>query len=94
MGFAYSYYVTGDNKFFDLWKNLTVFWMRTQAHSKEPLYNGGWCRAFDMNRQEIYGCPHDAGWAACCMSPGWSTSHIIGGMMFFDFLKKYGNFEK
>ncbi|MBE6542576.1 MAG: hypothetical protein E7672_09075 [Ruminococcaceae bacterium] len=89
MGFAYAYYATGEKRFKDLWRNITVFWMRTQAHCENPLYNGGWCRAFDMNRQEIYGCPHDAGWAACCMSPGWATTQILGGMMFFDFVEKY-----
>ena len=81
VGFAYAYYATKDEFFRDLWKNTVTYFMRTQMFSKDPLLNGAWCRAFDMDLKEVYGCPHDVGWAANCCETGWTITEILMGMM-------------
>jgi len=86
MGFAYAYYATGDAWFRNLWKDVVGFCMKAQILSENPLYNGSWCRAFDMDLGEAYGCPHDAGWAAYASETGWTIGEILMGMMFMDIL--------
>ena len=93
-GLAYAYYATGDEKFKNLWKRTVGFCIRAQVISKDPLIDGGWARVFDMDRCEIVGCPHDAGWASCSMSTGWTASHIVTGMMLPDFIEKHGGLKK
>lgn len=88
LGFAYAYHATGDEYFHNLWKNVITFYLRTQIHSEDPLLNGAWCRAFDMDLQEAYGCPHDVGWAANCCETGWTVAEILMGMMFMEFKNK------
>ncbi|NLZ36789.1 MAG: hypothetical protein GX897_04845 [Clostridiales bacterium] len=84
IGFAYAYYATNDLYFYDLWKNVITFYLRTQMYSANPLIDGAWCRAFDMDLEEAYGCPHDVGWAANCCESGWTVSEILMGMMLMD----------
>ena len=86
VGFAYAYHATKDPYFLELWKNVVTFYMRTQMHSADPMLNGAWCRAFDMDLQEAYGCPHDVGWAANCCETGWTVAEILMGMMLTDIL--------
>ena len=84
VGFACAYHATGDSCFYDLWKNVVAFYMKTQMHSENPVLNGAWCRAFDMDLEEAYGCPHDIGWAANCCETGWTEAEILMGMMLMD----------
>ena len=86
IGFSYAYYATKDPYFYDLWKNVVTFYMRTQMHAEDPMLNGAWCRAFDMDLQEAYGCPHDIGWAANCCETGWTVAEILMGMMLMDII--------
>ena len=51
-----------------------------------PMPDGAWCRAFDMDLKEAYGCPHDVGWAANCCETGWTVAEILMGMMLMDIL--------
>ncbi|MBQ2726549.1 MAG: hypothetical protein IJF78_12665 [Clostridia bacterium] len=88
VGFACAYHATGDSYFYDLWKNVTAFYMRIQMHSENPMQNGAWCRAFDMDLEEAYGCPHDIGWAANCCETGWTEAEILMGMMLMDLYDK------
>ena len=57
-------------------------------HSENPMQNGAWCRAFDMDLEEAYGCPHDIGWAANCCETGWTEAEILMGMMLMDLYDK------
>lgn len=82
MGFAFAYRVTGDRLFFDLWRDVARFCVSTQAKSDAPAVDGSWCRAFDMELREPYGCPHDVGWAACSAETGWTNAEILMGLMF------------
>ena len=81
IGFAYAYYVTNDEKFRKLWHEVAEFCLRSQLCSDDPLLDGSWCRAFDMELGEVFGCPHDVGWAACCSESGWTDAEILMGLM-------------
>ncbi len=86
VGFAYAYYATKDPYFRGLWENTVTFYLKTQMHSENPMSDGAWCRAFDMELEEAYGCPHDVGWAANCCETGWTVAEILMGMMLPDLL--------
>ncbi len=84
IGFAYAYRATGDERYKKLWKETVTFFLRAQMFSDDPKLNGGWCRSFDMDLGEAYGCPHDLGWAANAAMTGWMASEILMGMMLPD----------
>ncbi len=86
VGFAYAYHVTKDERFRALWRGIAEFFIRTQTRSEDPALDGLWCRAFDMELGEIYGCPHDVGWAANCSETGWTNAEILMGLMLPDLL--------
>ena len=81
LGFAYAHHVTGDKMFESLWRRVCSFCVNAQIKSKDPSLDGSWCRAFDMEINEVYGCPHDVGWAACCSETGWTDAEILMGLM-------------
>ena len=81
VGFAYAYHATGDGMYRDLWRTTAAFCMKAQLRSDDPKTDGSWCRAFDMDMGEAYGCPHDVGWAACCSESGWTDAEILMGLM-------------
>ena len=86
MGFAYAYLATGDELFLEKWKDVAGFLVSCQTHSDDsgmsPAVNGSWTRAFDVSRWEIYGVPHDIGWAPCCVETGWTVAEILMGLQF------------
>lgn len=88
VGFAYAYHVTGDSWFLELWKDAVRFFIRSQMISDDPLNDGAWCRAFDMELGEVYGCPHDIGWAPNAQESGWTVAEILMGMMIMDLVGK------
>jgi len=88
IAFAYAYHVTNDPWFSDLWRDVTAFCIRSQIISEDTLTNGSWCRAFDMDLGEAYGCPHDAGWAAYASESGWTNAEILMGMMMPEIFQK------
>ena len=45
-------------------------------------------RAFDMERHESYGIPHDVGWAPCCIETGWTMGEILMGLRFMQVVKR------
>lgn len=91
LGFAYAEYATGDSWFRQLWQDVVRFCIRSQVISENPKTNGSWCRAFDMEMGEAYGCPHDAGWAAYASESGWTNAEILMGMMLPEVLKRRKN---
>ena len=88
IGFAYAYHVTGDKLFYDLWRDVVSFCIKTQMFSENPESDGAWCRAFDMELWEVCGCPHDIGWAPNVCETGWTTAEILMGMMLMDILQE------
>lgn len=82
VGFAYAYLATGEERFRELWAGIASFMLACQIRSDDPLLDGAWTRAMDMNRLESYGVPHDVGWAPCCIESGWTVGEILTGLQF------------
>ena len=82
LGFAYAYLATGDTMFRDKWVETAGFLTACQIHSDDLSIHGSWTRAFDVSRWEIYGVPHDVGWAPCCVETGWTVAEILMGLQF------------
>jgi hypothetical protein len=58
--------------------------MRTQISSPDPLFDGAWMRAYDMDIDEYYGLDKDKGWGAYCIETGWMTGFIPLSFMYED----------
>ena len=88
IGLAWAYRATGDGRYARLWRGIAEFMIKSQIHSADPDVDGGWARAFDMDRREIFGLPHDAGWAACCIESGWTVAEIVTGLEIAGYIMK------
>ena len=86
LGFAWAYYATGDGMFYTLWEDVARFLRLAQIQSEDRRLDGAWARAFDMERREIYGVPHDVGWAPCSIESGWTVGEILTGLMIMKLL--------
>ncbi len=86
IGFVRAYHATGDRRYYDLWRDIAAFFIKTQAISDDPALDGLWSRAFDMELGEVCGCPNDIGWAANCSESGWTDAEILMGLMMPDIL--------
>lgn len=89
LGFAYAYMVTKEEYFYKKWEEIATFLLRCQIQSDDMLLDGAWTRAIDMERMEIYGVPHDVGWAPCCIETGWTVAEILMGLQFMTIAQKY-----
>lgn len=89
IAFAYAYHATDDSRYTTLWRGITEFFLNTQVRSENKMINGSWCRAFDMDRDEAYANPHDAGWAAYASESGWTNAEILMGMLLPGLFEKY-----
>ena len=87
VGFAAAFRATGDRLFYDLWRDVAAFWLNAQIHSADPKTDGSWCRTFDLESKEAYGCPHGAGWGPLCSESGWTDAEILMGLMLPEILK-------
>ena len=88
IGLAWAYRATGDERYRSLWRGIAEFMIKSQIHSDIKDIDGGWARAFDMDRREIFGLPHDAGWAACCIESGWTVAEIVTGLEIMKYIDK------
>ena len=91
LGFAYAYLVTADERFLERWESVASFLATAQMHSDIPHLNGTWARAFDLDRCENYGMPHDAGWGPYCIETGWTIGEILMGLIFMRVAKLHKN---
>ncbi len=80
LGFAQAYFITEDPYFYELWKEISTFMIRSQIHSDNPAINGGWARGFDVDKMEVYGLPNDVGWGPWAIESGWTVSEILAGL--------------
>jgi len=72
---------TGEQYYRAAGDQLARFLCRIQIRSEEhPELDGGWFRAFDINRWEFWASNADAGWGAWCIESGWSQSWITAVM--------------
>jgi len=81
IGFIQAYFITGDDYFKKLWKDVARFMMSAQIHSDNKAINGAWARAFDVELNEIYGMPKDRGWGPCVIESGWTVAEIVSGLI-------------
>lgn len=88
LGFAYAWMATKDDLFLEKWRDVAGFMLSCQTHSGDASLNGSWTRAFDVSRWEIYGVPHDIGWAPCCVESGWTVAEILQGLQFMKIAEK------
>ncbi|MBQ7344374.1 MAG: hypothetical protein IJW53_06420 [Clostridia bacterium] len=91
LGFAYAYMVTGEERFLERWESVSDFLATAQMRSDIPHLDGAWARAFDLERRENYGMPHDAGWGPYCIESGWTIGEILMGLMFMNVAKSTRN---
>lgn len=80
MGFIHAYFVTGDAFFYDLWQDIVRFLISVQLESENKQLSGGWPRAIDVDRMEVYGVPNDIGWAPWSIESGWTVGEIVSGI--------------
>lgn len=60
----------------DLHGKLKDFILAIQIKDRDPRFDGGWMRAFDMDHGEYYGLNKDKDWGAYCIMAGWITGFI------------------
>ena len=87
LGFAYAYLATGEENVKERWNGIASFMASCQTRSEDPSLDGSWARAFDLERREVYGVPHDIGWAPCCVESGWTVAEILMGLQFMGLLE-------
>lgn len=96
-GFIQAYMITGDPYFKACWKDIARFMISAQVHSTNNTINGGWARAMDMERMEVFALPNDVGWGPWAMESGWTAGEILSGLLLgqqSDSLIKYYRFEQ
>lgn len=81
MAFIQAYFVTEDDYFLKLWNENAIFMVRSQLQSSDPTIHGGWARAFDVEKNEVFGSPADAGWGPWAIESGWTVAEIASGLM-------------
>jgi len=93
-GFIQAYFITGDPYFKELWKGIAGFMVSAQIRSANQKIDGGWTRAVDVDRMEVFGLPNDLGWGPWAIESGWTVAEICSGLMMGlleDKLKGYFN---
>lgn len=81
VAFIQAYFVTKDEYFLELWKENAIFMVNSQLHSRDHKIHGGWARAFDVEKHEVFGSPADAGWGPWAIESGWTVAEITSGLM-------------
>ncbi|MDF2725702.1 MAG: hypothetical protein K0Q59_5380 [Paenibacillus sp.] len=81
IGFMQAYFVTKDLKFKQLWEQHARFIVSSQLHSDNPVIDGAWTRAFDVERSEVFGSPADSGWGPWSIESGWTVAEIASGLL-------------
>lgn len=82
MAFMQAYYVTGDELFKKKWEEISAFFIQTQIHSDNKDINGGWARAYDPKKKEVFGSPADTGWGPWTIESGWTVAEISAGLSY------------
>jgi len=72
---------TGDGKYAGLYRTLSAFMCNIQIRSSDSRFNGGWMRAYDMDRAEYFGNNGDTGWGPYCIESGWTNAIASAGLL-------------
>lgn len=92
LGLMQAWFVTRDNRFWELFERHAKFLTKAQIHSKDKRINGAWARGFDVDLMEVYGLPNDVGWGPWAIESGWTVAEIAAGLysgLLKDELKDY-----
>ena len=81
LGFIQAYFCTGDPYFYDLWKDITKYFIHMQIYSHDPLIDGTWPRSSDMEKTEVYAIPNDIGWGPWSIESGWTMGPVCAGIL-------------
>ncbi|TMV49087.1 hypothetical protein FE783_15580 [Paenibacillus mesophilus] len=81
IGFIQAYFVTKDPYFKELWEQIAGFLISAQIHSGNPVIDGAWARAFDVDKGEVFGSPADTGWGPWSIESGWTMAEIASGLL-------------
>lgn len=81
MGFIQAYFVTRDDRFLRLWQRTAAFMASVQLSSADPLLDGAWPRAIDVELHEVFAAPNDIGWGPWSVESGWTVAEIASGLM-------------
>jgi hypothetical protein len=80
VGFMQAWFVTREPRFLRLWERIARFMVSAQISSRDPLLDGGWARALDMERREVFAVPFDVGWGPWAIESGWTVAEIGSGL--------------
>lgn len=80
LGFLQAWLATGEARMLDLWRGICSFLLDVQLHAHDRRIDGGWPRAVDVQRREVYAMPYDAGWGPWVIESGWTVGEIAAGM--------------
>ncbi|MFD0711919.1 hypothetical protein [Paenibacillus sp. GCM10027626] len=80
-GWIQAYFVTGDAYFMEQWQDTAKFIINAQLHSDYVKIDGGWARAFDPDKMEVFGSPADNSWGPWAIESGWTVAEIASGLM-------------
>ncbi|GAB2692007.1 hypothetical protein ACFQWB_11310 [Paenibacillus thermoaerophilus] len=81
IGWMQAYFITGDSWFKERWTDTARFMAGAQIVSDNPVIDGAWARAFDVERNEVFGSPADAGWGPWAIESGWTVAEITSGLL-------------
>ncbi|WP_407267868.1 hypothetical protein [Radiobacillus sp. PE A8.2] len=80
IAYIQAYLVTGDDTFNLLWESIAKFFISAQIHSDNKQINGAWARAYDVERNEVFGSPADKGWGPWAIESGWTVAEVASGL--------------
>lgn len=75
-----SYFITDDTWFKERWMETARFMLKAQIESDDPMIDGAWARAFDVELMEVFGSPADVGWGPWAIESGWTVAEISAGL--------------
>ncbi|WP_438349308.1 hypothetical protein ACP8HI_01030 [Paenibacillus sp. FA6] len=76
-----SWRSTGNPQYKMLHEEVSAFMRSIQIRSADGRYDGGWMRAFDLNKGEYFGNNGDTGWGPYCMESGWTNAITSAGLL-------------
>ncbi len=80
MAFIQAWWITGDKAFKELWQASAWFFANAQIRSDNLQINGAWARAYDIERNEVFGSPADSGWGPWAIESGWTVAEVTSGL--------------
>lgn len=81
IGWMQAYFVTKDPRFQQLWQDTARFMITAQMYSDDPVIDGAWSRAYDVEMKEVFGSPADLGWGPWSIESGWTMGEITAGLL-------------